>query len=1847
VATAGNGNVIIQITGSRNRVSAGMPYLELTRYQQRRASRWEPGSEGVATLLSPYARILPMIGRNRQHAELWEWMRGPLRVAVRVMTGTTGTGKTRLALELCDAAVAEGWDAGFLTHREIQRFVTQQNPAAWGWARPTLAVIDYAAAVARQIRGWLVDLADNAVGTSPLRVLLLERQADLATGWCQEAFGVGGGDSDVVRGLLDPAKCVHILPLIGRTEDRKAIFKAVLTRIGEPRQVQEVIERPGFERRLDQPWAGEPLLLLMAACEAAQTTVDQALSLSRTDLGLRMAGHEMGRIEAIAQGRGVPGKLLAHLAAYATLCGGLPRSERQAVVAEERRELGFDTGSALADINAALSVAFVHESGSLAAITPSLLGGAVVLQALAMGDAEAQEAAVVRAAARFPKPVAAWLMRLVQDYGTVSDVPLALLRGLTKTYWHDLVALSFLLGLLPERTVSLREFAFELSERVVELARQHGRTELLPAYLMLQAMRLGDLGNLAGALEASQEGVARLRENVAQGKKSGLLVMALHQYSVHLGRIGRFQEAAEALQESITLHGPALLGADASVVTTALLTSLSSQLHRRGLSVEALAVSRMEVALERKLAAESPDVDRRSALAGSLNDLVNRLAASGFGEEALTVSDEQVAISREVAASRPDEDQQILALALHTSTMCRIRLARWDEARAVGQEGLTALRRLHALLPEAFSKMLAHHLGHLAIIDANFGRHDSALAYSEEATAILSALAARHPGAALPGLPNSLQTHALNLSALGHGEEAARAFRDLADAWRAGELSPRDAEQWRALGYGTYLQSLQAAEPAERCRLIEEALEACRATVRLQPENGDARNLLGLILCEAAKIVGEPVYGRERLDEAAKVLRPSAISVDDAGRFARLALVSCLIRRSELEEERAHREEIALDALAVARDAVETDPEGSQAWFFLGASLGLVARLHGDPGCGSPLGEEAVGAYQRAVELDRKNTRAWHNLGWRLGQAARATGVRPDLGLLDEAIAAYREVTEQTPDEFAGWLNLGSALRERSECATVPSETTFSEEAMAATRRAVALAPNNGRCWYSLGIGLDAVAAHTLSAAALDAIRGEALDAYRRALALDPSHLEPLERLCRHGERLTSESAVGAADLCAAIPQAFETSLAAAPASTAWYDVAVAVHRLTLALPVGALIERLRELEIAAYRAFLAARPESSAGWVNLGISLWEQAERHTEATGAVVERVEAMACFRRSVDANPHEVKGMRLLARSLATSSIEAADPIEASSLREEARASLRRAMASEPANVELLMYAAQLLIGMAMPVRGTPLGRQLTAEALGTLRDAVSAAPDHPGARYELGMQAAYASEYERDPESVALLDESIGSLRIAAHLDRAPAVVWYNLGVALWRRFLHTASLPEWHWLNEAVEALQRTVRDDPTNAQAWEQLGRAQAHQVAGLDSAAARRRQADEAIASWRRAVEVDLGRDGVWSELAVALEERAIELSDKVQRGVAWQEALAAYRRAAAGPRNEARWRFAVALLWRATQEDVASTRHGFIEEAFAVIERAKTEGSDSLGSLNLRGVCLHLLSRLDADPVRRVELLDEAIDAFEAATAQDAAEGPAWRNLASVLVTRWEMAGGVTPAEDLDRAVAALRRATAIQPEAWFELGIHLGKAAAGLGIGEERERMHEEQLAAFRQATERQPQHGHSWLMLGSRTLELECLGTSPTSKQQVRGIEALAALRRGRELLQEADIAPLRLQLSRIYRKAYRITGDDAALAEALALARAVLEGDGTGRYEVAAALVLAGQIEQAAEELGAALEAGEVTLAQVQADPEWERFLSEHSVQGLLARGPDGHDDHDGQGGGDGGDGGSV
>lgn len=516
VVADGRNNLIIQIQGDGNSVVEHLPHLTLTRYLTRR----QPDeNESEANLLTPYRMAIPMIGRDTQVAELQAWLASAKPISIRVLIGRAGSGKTRLALELCDAAVQQQWDAGFVAERELERFMTQQNLATWGWQRPTLIVIDYAASRAQQLHDWFVELADNGgAARPPLRVLLLERHADPAGGWWQEAFGRGDGDAQAVRRLLDPADHPVALPSLADPEERRALLTAVLVKLGSTERPPACGTDTHFDRLLAAlTWGGEPLFLFMAGLTAARLGLGQVLALSRTDLAYAIADRESERIETFAEKHKLNPRFLSHMAAYVTLCQGLERSVVEEASEGEKTALKRSSAGDPPVVTEALFTVLSSEGEVVQPIQPDMIGEAVLLRMLHALPQEKQDACILRAFGHAGGRVAATVMRAAQDYAFAGDpAPLAWLDGLAREGAVNLPMLLEIANQLPLNTLVLRERAAAIYSTIVEQARRYvAATSDLEAARSLLAGSLNNLASFLSAVGQREAALAAAQEAVA------------------------------------------------------------------------------------------------------------------------------------------------------------------------------------------------------------------------------------------------------------------------------------------------------------------------------------------------------------------------------------------------------------------------------------------------------------------------------------------------------------------------------------------------------------------------------------------------------------------------------------------------------------------------------------------------------------------------------------------------------------------------------------------------------------------------------------------------------------------------------------------------------------------------------------------------------------------------------------------------------------------------------------------------------------------------------------------------------------------------------------------------------------------------------------------------------------------------------------------------------------------------------------------------------------------------------------------------------------------------------------
>jgi len=185
---------------------------------------------------------------------------------------------------------------------------------------------------------------------------------------------------------------------------------------------------------------------------------------------------------------------------------------------------------------------------------------------------------------------------------------------------------------------------------------------------------------------------------------------------------------------------------------------------------------------------------------------------------------------------------------------------------------------------------------------------------------------------------------------------------------------------------------------------------------------------------------------------------------------------------------------------SLCQQVLAAEPNHAGALHLLGVSAGAIGRT-----------DEAINLIGRAIKSNPNVAEFHTNLSKFFGDRSR----------YEEAIVAARRAIQLQPRLAAAWINLGEALRRSgriSESAAAfvqaakcqPESAEFQklagatlletgrvEEAVACLRRFVELAPDQLKAdaWYDLGVGLIA-----------NMRFDEAIDAYRRCLAINPRH---------------------------------------------------------------------------------------------------------------------------------------------------------------------------------------------------------------------------------------------------------------------------------------------------------------------------------------------------------------------------------------------------------------------------------------------------------------------------------------------------------------------------------------------------------------------------------------------------------------------------------------------------------------------------------------------------------------------------------------------------------------------
>ena len=675
--------------------------------------------------------------------------------ALRLMTGGAGTGKTRLALELCRRLDLKGWHCGFLP-AEIGKV---EAAGAWNDLRrrtePLLVVFDYAETRQDTVLAFIRALLQEEV-RSPVRLLLLAR--DGGEWWDRlptrdavcEPFLSGYTTSGPF--VLPP---LHVSPF-----QREAAFRLAVTAYAHRLAVADT---PRLEVDLTGEHFNRPLYVQIAAILALYgDRPASAEGLTRALLHHeRRYWHRLLRDSAGADDRHA-----AELMVLTTLAGGFARVKD----AREAWELWSESSGNELDSSLQralferLTPLYPGQQG-LAPLRPDLLGEALVAQALLYAHGASLLDALLG-----PKVGVSQRRNALTVIARLSkhrpDIETTVVRSLSR----NLAACAVdLVHVVTQNDSRLPEWAEQAFASLPNPVRYQVSGLLLPA-LQYQSVQLSGLG-----CAVAQADVDKSRRKLA-GKPNDVSLLAtyaasLQNYALALSRAGRM--AADISRQSVDIF-ERLARKNPDVYTARWASSLSgysSDLSADGRHEEAIHYGRVALKVYERLALQNPKTFEPD-LAGILSNYANRLFNVGDRDQALVFAEKALQLRRKLVAADAERYEPDLAGVLNNCSQFLSDSGDVGAALLRVEEALSIYERLATNNPDRYEPDWAMSLSNYAISLAENGRYSDAREAESIALKIRGKLAQKNADRFEADFATSLGSYARRLADLGEYDEA-------------------------------------------------------------------------------------------------------------------------------------------------------------------------------------------------------------------------------------------------------------------------------------------------------------------------------------------------------------------------------------------------------------------------------------------------------------------------------------------------------------------------------------------------------------------------------------------------------------------------------------------------------------------------------------------------------------------------------------------------------------------------------------------------------------------------------------------------------------------------------------------------------------------------------------------------------------------------------------------------------------------------------------------------------------------------------------------------------------------
>lgn len=761
----------------------------------------------LSVLLRGAARVVPFIGRTTERSRLSAWRDTSDRLAVMLVFGRGGQGKTRLAAQFAQDTAAAGWTVVNARHESEPQ---PHPPVARAHRNDTeilrdieiLIVVDYA-------ERWPRPHLERLLQSRPVRdarrvrVLLLARPA----GYWWKAL------ANPLLKLGATVSEIQLGSLADTVAERRIVFAAARDRFADLLGSTDVIrlQPPGS---LADPDYELVLTLHMAALVAVDAHRRNASTPKRpSGLSAYLVQREYDHWQTLADnGRiSTPTPTMARLVALATLTQSLPHPD--AVDLLSTVGLAGNAADAQSMLDDHL-LCYPAESGPDRVLTPLLpdrLGEDFLAELLpartngsAYGDAwlaTVPKRLLTKAESAYQSAVLSVLIETGERWNHVRNdylVPIleqrpeiVLTAGgaalVSLANYADPQLLTTLTRVLPDRHIELDGGIAALTRRLTDYALAKTTDEAKKADLIERlADRLSNAGLYADAASASSDGIA-IRRRLAEAdpaKHEPLLVYALGNLGIDLWHVGQSEAALTAMDDAVTISRR-LAAAEPDAYTedlAAALTNLAGSLIDLRRYPDALAPAEEAVTHFRQLRKRNPGLAHE--LGSALRNLAIILNYHRVRrQDGLDAAREAVDIYRELATNRPEIHSVELAESL--GTLGKI-LSDPDHPEAGLpdlQESATIFRQLTTHNLAAHGDSLIRTLDTIATRLWQAHQHEQAIKAGEEAIDIGRRIAENnHTNNHALGI--ALNNHAARLLELSRTDEAAAIADEAIAVWQ-------------------------------------------------------------------------------------------------------------------------------------------------------------------------------------------------------------------------------------------------------------------------------------------------------------------------------------------------------------------------------------------------------------------------------------------------------------------------------------------------------------------------------------------------------------------------------------------------------------------------------------------------------------------------------------------------------------------------------------------------------------------------------------------------------------------------------------------------------------------------------------------------------------------------------------------------------------------------------------------------------------------------------------------------------------------------------------------------------